>query len=124
MSILNVVGRAALASIFVQGGLSAVQQPQQRAKLVAQAGLPAPELLTQINGGVMVLSGSLMTLGIMPRTSALALLAALVPTTVVGHPFWQFEEGAQRQGQMLHFAKNLALMGGLLLVVADTGERR
>ncbi|UWX64100.1 hypothetical protein [Deinococcus rubellus] len=28
MSILNFVGRAALASIFIQGGLSALQHPQ------------------------------------------------------------------------------------------------
>ncbi|TSA87908.1 DoxX family protein [Deinococcus detaillensis] len=121
MSILNFVGRAALASIFVQGGLSALQHPQQRAKLVERAGLPQPELLTQINGGIMAASGVLMALGIMPRTSALALLSSMVPTTVVGHPFWQLE-GAERQGQMLHFAKNVAMMGGLLLVVADRGK--
>ena len=122
MSILKFVGRAALASIFVQGGLSAVQDPKHRARLVERAGLPAPELLTQLNGGLMVASGLSMTLGILPRTSALALLASMVPTTVVGHPFWQLE-GAERRGQALHFAKNVAMMGGLLLVVADS-ERK
>ena len=40
MSILKFVGRAALASIFVQGGLSALQDPRQRARLVERAGLP------------------------------------------------------------------------------------
>ncbi|AWN22362.1 DoxX family protein [Deinococcus irradiatisoli] len=118
MSILNFIGRAALASMFIQGGLSALQDPKQRARMVERAGLPAPELLTQINGGVMAASGVMMTLGIMPRTSALALLASMVPTTVIGHPFWRLE-GAERQGQMLHFSKNVAMMGGLLLVVAD-----
>ena len=119
MSILKFVGRAALASIFVQGGLSAVQDPKNRARLVERVGLPAPELLTQLNGGLMVVSGLSMTLGILPRTSALALLASMVPTTVVGHPFWQLD-GAERRGQALHFAKNVAMMGGLLLVVADS----
>lgn len=118
MSILNFVGRAALASIFVQGGVSALQDPTRRARLVEHAGLPKPELLTQINGGVMAASGVMMALGIMPRTSALTLLASMVPTTVVGHPFWQLQ-GHERQGQMLHFAKNVAMMGGLLMVVAD-----
>ncbi len=118
MSILTFIGRAALASMFIQGGLGALQDPKQRARLVERAGLPAPELLTQINGGVMAASGVMMTLGILPRTSALTLLASMVPTTVIGHPFWQLE-GAERQGQMLHFAKNVAMMGGLLLVVAD-----
>ncbi len=118
MSILKFVGRAALASIFIQGGLSAAQHPQQRARMVERAGLPEPELLTQLNGGLMVVSGALMTLGVLPRTSALALLASMVPTTIVGHPFWQLE-GAERQAQLLHFSKNVAMMGGLLLVVAD-----
>ena len=118
MSILKFVGRAALVSIFVQGGLSALHDPKQRARLVERAGLPSPELLTQLNGGVMAASGLMVALGVLPRTFSLTLLASMVPTTVVGHPFWQLE-GRERQGQMLHFAKNVAMMGGLLLIVAD-----
>lgn len=119
MSILKFVGRAALSGLFVQGGIDAALNPGGRAQMVERAGLPQPELLTRINGGVMAGAGTLMALGLAPRTSALALLASLVPTTIVGHAFWH-AEGPDRQNQLIHFAKNVAMMGGLLLVVADS----
>ncbi|WP_425146197.1 DoxX family protein [Deinococcus sp.] len=118
MNLLKSVGRAALAAIFVNGGIDAVRSPAARARMVEQAGLPEPELLTRINGGVMAGAGVLMALGLAPRSMALALLGSLVPTTVVGHAFWN-AQGAERQNQLVHFTKNLAMMGALLLVVAD-----
>ena len=121
MNILKAAGRAALAGIFIQSGMDALRHPAGRAQLVERAGLPEPELLTRINGGVMAGAGGLMALGLAPRSSALALLASLLPTTIVGHAFWD-AEGAERQSQLTHFAKNIAMMGGLLLVVADGGE--
>ena len=104
MNILKFAGRAALAAIFIQGGIDSVRSPAGRARMVEQAGLPEPELLTRLNGGVMAGAGTL--------------LASLLPTTIVGHAFWN-AHGQERQGQMVHFAKNLAMMGALLLVVAD-----
>lgn len=118
MNILKFAGRAAVAAIFIQGGIDSVRNPAGRARMVEQAGLPEPELLTRLNGGLMAGAGSLLALGVAPRSSALALLASLLPTTIVGHAFWN-AQGQERQGQMVHFAKNLAMMGALLLVVAD-----
>lgn len=115
---LRGAGRAALAGIFVSGGLDTIRNPAPRAKLVAAAGLPAPELLARVQGTVMAGAGGLLALGVLPRPAALALLAALVPTTIVGHPFWQ-RSGAERRQQRLHFLKNLAALGGLLLVLSE-----
>jgi putative oxidoreductase len=118
MNILKIAGRAALAAIFVQSGIEAVRSPSSRARIVEQAGLPEPELLTQLNGGVMAGAGVLLAVGLAPRSSALALLASLLPTTIVGHAFWN-AQGRERPRQLVHFFKNLAMMGALLLVVAD-----
>ncbi len=118
MNILKFAGRAALSTIFIQSGLDSVRHPAGPAQVVERAGLPEPELLTQLNGGLMAGAGTLLALGLAPRSSALALLASLVPTTIVGHAFWN-AEGKERQTQMVHFAKNMAMMGALLLVVAD-----
>jgi hypothetical protein len=40
-----------------------------------------------------------------------------VPTSVAGHPFWEIEDPAQRAAQQIHFKKNAAMLGGLLLIV-------
>ncbi|MCS7271144.1 MAG: DoxX family protein, partial [Gemmataceae bacterium] len=44
------------------------------------------------------------------------LIVFLIPATVIFHNFWAFE-GQEQQMQMIMFLKNLAILGGLLLVV-------
>jgi putative oxidoreductase len=40
----------------------------------------------------------------------------LIPTTLIFHAFWAYE-GLEYVNQMHHFLKNLAIMGGLALIV-------
>ena len=42
-----------------------------------------------------------------------------MPTTAAGHRFWE-HEGANRQQQLIHFLKNVGLVGGLLIAAVDT----
>jgi uncharacterized membrane protein YphA (DoxX/SURF4 family) len=67
-----------------------------------------PELLTQVNGGVMVGAGILLAIGKLPRLSAAALAATLIPTTLAGHRFWEVEDEEERTAQQIHFMKNVA----------------
>lgn len=57
----------------------------------------------------------MLALGIASRAAATVLAGSLVPTTLVGHPFWKAEA---RAAQKIQFTKNLAMLGGLLLVMA------
>jgi putative oxidoreductase len=82
-----------------------------------------PELLTKVNGGVMVAAGLLLAIGKLPRLSAAALAATLVPTTLAGHRFWEIDDEDERTAQQIHFMKNVALLGGLALAAVDTQGR-
>lgn len=66
----------------------------------------------------MTVAGAMLALGIAPRTAAAILAGSLVPTTLVGHPFWN-EEREVSAAQKIQFTKNLAMLGGLLLIMAD-----
>ena len=120
LSIMKSLGRAALAAMFVHGGSAAARAPGKRVKLLQDAGVPHPELAVRLNGAAMAVAGGTLALGIAPRASAAVLAGFLVPTTVVGHPYWNEEEEA-RAAQKIQFAKNLSMLGGLLLVVAQEG---
>jgi uncharacterized membrane protein YphA (DoxX/SURF4 family) len=117
-----------LAAIFVVQGLEQLRHPSAlRAKVapfaeqLAPLGLPNdPELLVRANGATMVGGGALLATGRVPRLASLALVAALVPTTYVGHPFWTETDPAVKRTQRINFLKNLGLMGGLLLASVDT----
>lgn len=123
-----------LSSMFVAGGLDALLSPEPKAPMAEDIapkiaskipGLPDQDTqaLVRINGGVQLGAGTLLALGRFPRLSALALAASLVPTTAAGHRFWEEQDKAQRQQQQIHFFKNVAMLGGLLLAAADTEGR-
>jgi putative oxidoreductase len=117
-TVLRRLGRIGIASIFIHSGIDTAFEPGARAGKLEAVGIPEPELMVRLNGAGMAIAGTTLGLGIRPRESALALLALLVPTTLVGHAFWN-EEGPARRMHEVHFLKNLAIAGGLLTVIAS-----
>jgi len=131
-SLLQTAGRVFTAPIFISGGYSAVTDPAGKAAMAESTldaireyvpGLPDDnELLVRINGGVQILAGTTLLLGIKPRLSALALAGSLIPTTLAGHSFWEME-GGEAKAHQTQFSKNLAALGGLLLLIG-AGENQ
>ncbi|WP_031087326.1 DoxX family protein [Streptomyces sp. NRRL WC-3549] len=132
MSLLRIVGRPLLASMFIAGGVNSVRRPQDVAELSEPVVRPVAdrvavlpdrtEQLVRLNGAVQVVSGVLLGLGRCPRLSALALAATVVPTTLAAHRFWEVEDASDRAQQSIHFLKNLSMLGGLLIAADDTGS--
>lgn len=131
--ILRRLARPMLASIFVWGGVQGLRHPQPHAeaarglvdKTVGQERLPDsiptdPNLLAKVDGAVKLGAGLTLAVGKAPRLSALLLAGTLVPTTVAGHAFWEYQDEEERAGQLIHFLKNVGLLGGLLIASADT----
>jgi putative oxidoreductase len=123
---ISTLARPLLAGMFVYGGIDAFRNPGRkvpRAEKVAPdiaeaVGIDADtEQLVQFNGAVQVVAGTTLALGIFPRLSALLLAGSLVPTTLAGHRFWEEDDPAARAQQTVHFLKNAAMLGGLLIVV-------
>ncbi|TFV61647.1 DoxX family membrane protein [Geodermatophilus sp. DF01-2] len=132
------IARPLLASSFVYGGIDTLRNPQTRVpgatpvvdQIAEQADKQLPvqvprdvEQWVKVDAGVKVAAGLLLALGKLPRLSALALSASIVPTTLAGHRFWEHDDPKERFGQMSHFLKNLGLLGGLLIAAVDTEGR-
>jgi putative oxidoreductase len=123
MSPIRRVARPLLASVFLTGGLSSLRQPGPRVEMVRSAGLSSPEKLVRVNALADVAAGFALATNRLPRLSALVLAGSIIPTTVVGHPFWSEKDKTVRKQQQTHFFKNLSVLGGLLIAVVDTGGR-
>lgn len=126
------LARPMLATIFVTGGIDAMRHPGGRvdaaaplsAKLAEVAGTPDdPELIVRANGAIMAGAGLMLATGRLPRLSSALLAASLIPTTVVGHPFWNEKDETARKMQTIQFNKNLGLLGGVLLASVDTAGK-
>ncbi len=118
MGIIRLLGRVLIAPIFVYGGWDVLKNPEPRVKVAAGAGTPNADVAVQLNALVMVVAGVLLFLDLVPRLSAAVLALTLVPTTYVGHRFWE-KEGPDKKQQLTHFLKNLAMLGGLVIAVAS-----
>lgn len=123
-SLIRSLARPLLALIFVTGGLDTSTKPGGRAQAAASLGLPQPELAVRVNGLTMLIAGAAFALGILPEWAAVVLAGSLVPTTLAGHPFWKETDPQKRAGQRIHFLKNVAMIGGLLLAAAEENQAR
>ncbi len=121
-----------LAAMFVSGGLEQLRRPQTKVMQAEKVAEPIAErlhlpedakTLVRINGAVQLGAASLLALGRMPRLSAAALAASLVPTTLAGHRFWEEYEPQRRSAQRTMFLKNVSMLGGLVLAATDLEGR-
>lgn len=129
--IIRRLARPMLAAVFISGGVDTLLNPSPRVAaaepLVDKVGsqLPdqapsQPEELVKIDAGVKIAAGTLLALGKFPRLSSLALAASMIPTTYVGHPFWERSDPQDKAADRLQFLKNLSILGGLVLAAVDT----
>jgi uncharacterized membrane protein YphA (DoxX/SURF4 family) len=139
MTLVRLIARPMLSSMFVMGGLNAIKNADalaDRAKpvidglqpLIAKAGsyLPVeldPKNVVRLDGVVHVVGGAMLATGKAPRLSALVLAVSLAPTTLGGHRFWEEADPQKKTNQKIHFFKNVSLIGGLLLASVDTAGK-
>jgi len=108
------VGRVALGAIFVVSGLGKLAASRGAVAYASSKGVP--EILLGIATALELVGGVSIVVGFRTRWGALALLIFLVPVTLVFHNFWAVPAG-QQQMEMANFLKNIAIGGGLLIVL-------
>ena len=106
--------RIMLAAIFLLTGGDKLADRQDAAGDIAEVGLPFPALLAVVAGVLEIVCGALLLLGRKTSWGAAGLLLFLAPVTVL------FENPLRASadfGTLIDFLKNLAIMGGLLMVL-------
>ena len=116
-SLAAFLGRIFLALIFVVSGVGKITGYAGTASYMASRGLPMVEVLLPLTIAVELGGGLMLALGWKTRWAAAALFLFLVPTTVIFHQFWGIDPKLV-QMQKIHFLKNVAIMGGMLMVLA------
>lgn len=132
--IVRRLARPLLAAIFIAGGLDTLRRPELKVaqvepflrKAVERVGDALPEqvptdpaTLVKLDAAVKVGAGLALALGKFPRLAAFALAVGLIPTSLAAHAFWEHDDPQDKAAAQAHFLKNLGLLGGLLLVVAE-----
>jgi len=113
---LIAVGRVIFGAYFAISGLNHFMMSEQLSGWVKSKNFPAPDLLVYFSGGQLIFGGLGVAFGILPVLSTGALASFLLVATPLFHNFWKMGED-QKQEHMINFLKNVALIGGLLMLL-------
>ena len=114
---LALAGRLLLALLFLPAGLTKIAGFAGTVGYIASKGLPLPAVGAVIAIGVEVLGGLALLVGFGTRVAALVLAVFTVAATVIFHAWWAVPAEAQMVQQLMFF-KNIAVVGGLLVLAA------
>ena len=114
------LGRILLALIFIFAGFHKITGFEGIASYMASHGLPLPQVLLVATIMIELIGGLMILIGWQARIAAAAIFLFLIPATLVFHAFWNVNptDTMLLQNQMNHFMKNLAIMGGMLYIIA------
>jgi uncharacterized membrane protein YphA (DoxX/SURF4 family) len=117
MDVLFLVGRILFVLAFVFSGSTVhLLKRQQGVEYARMYGTPVPELTVPLTGLIAVGGGLMVALGVWGDLGALLIAAFLIPVTWYMHGFWRETDPMQRANQQAHFVKNLAMLGGALVL--------
>jgi putative oxidoreductase len=110
------VGRILIAFIFIFAGYGKITGFEGTVGYIASKSLPLPQLaaigaiIVELGGGLMLVAGW------KARWAAAALAVFTLLAALIFHNFWAVTAD-QVQNTMIHFMKNISMLGGLLYVV-------
>src|SRR5258705_13547312 len=116
-SLAPFLGRLVLAWFFVPQAYRYAVDWNDPAILLTMKNVPTPPvlLLTALTG--IVLGSISLLLGFRTRAGALALFAITIAATVTMHDYWHLRVAAARNADFDIFARNIAIAGGLLMLI-------
>lgn len=115
--VLALIGRIALAAIFVWSGSGKITGFSSTAGYIASKGLPMPAVLTAFTIFIELILGLAIVIGWRARIAAFLIALWLIPTSFLFHNFWAAPAG-QVMMQQINFMKNVSILGGMMLLMA------
>ena len=118
MEILFLIGRIIIGLFYLNSAFSHFSRVEMMAGYTQSKGVPAPKAAV-IGSGILLLIGGLSILtGIQPTIGVAALVVFLLPVAIIIHGFWNVADPNMKMMEMVHFMKDVALMGSALMFLA------
>jgi putative oxidoreductase len=108
------IGRTLFSLIFIMSGINHFSSGS--VSYAANQGVPMADILVPISGIIALIGGLSILTGTHARVGAVLILMFLIPVTFIMHNFWAVSDPAMAQMQMTHFMKNIAMIGGAVLL--------
>jgi putative oxidoreductase len=113
-SAVVVLGRFLYVFIFLMAGANHFSR--QTIGFAASQGVPLASIAVPLSGVLAIAGGLSILLGYRAKLGAWLIVLFLVPVTLMMHKFWAVQDPMMAQIQMILFMKNVAMLGGALLI--------
>lgn len=121
--ITDLIGRVLLSFIFLFEAYDSIRYFQSTQEIMTDYGITwRQDLLLSGTIFVLITGGILILIGYRSSLGALLLLLYWVPVTFIVHSFWNDPPDMVRF-QSIQFMKNIAIIGGLLMVLVNGSGR-
>ena len=111
------LGRALMALFFALVGLQQVQDWEGARLNLLSHGLNPPDVFLALAVVLEFGCAAALLLGFRTKLAALALFGLTLAASVALNDFWKIEDAAEAYMQQQLFLRNLAIAGGLLIIV-------
>jgi putative oxidoreductase len=116
--LIDTAGRILIAFLFLFQAVGAIGRFDFHAGRLRACKAPAPNFVLAAGIAMMLVGGSMVLFNIFSRYGAVLLLIFTIVATILFQNFWSIDDPARRREKRTSFMYNLAIIGGLLLVVS------
>lgn len=117
-ALLAIVGRLLLGGLFVAGGARHLLVLPALTGVLAARGVPYPKVSLILGSVIEIAAGLALMAGVFVPAAAAILIAFTIAASILMLNFWDLE-GDARHLAISVWMSNCAIVGGLLLAVAD-----
>ena len=117
MRALFMLGRAIFGGFFLYNGTDLLQHQKEMSQYADAKGVPVAEAAVPAAGALLLAGGLSILAGTRPRQGLATIVGFLIPVTLQMHRFWEVEDPQVRVNEMVHFSKNVALVGAALMML-------
>ena len=115
---LQILAHAMIAFLFLYRCFTALPRFEEHSKRLANRGVPLAKLSLAGGFGMMLIGGTAVLIDYQAQIGAGILIAFTIFANVLYHDFWNKKgDWAERNRALYTFCNNVAVMGGLLMVV-------
>ena len=117
LQILFLIGRIIVGGYFLMAGFNHFANVNMMAGYAQSKGTPSAKAAVVGTGCLLVLGGASFLLGFHPTIGTGLLILFLLGVSFRIHNFWTISDPQARMNEQVHFGKNVAMIGFLLMTL-------
>ncbi len=118
MQALFLIGRILLGGYFIYSAYNHFKDIGGMSGYAKMKGVPAAKAGVILSGVMFGIGGLAIVFNRYAILGMIVTALALIPITIMMHPFWKEKEPSARMMERIQFTKNIAIIGSLILLIS------